>query len=57
MGPHARLVSVLPRIPERWIAFGESEPSKVVPFGLKAVLEGNEDKTRYVSGAFIKARN
>ncbi|SJL18313.1 uncharacterized protein ARMOST_21899 [Armillaria ostoyae] len=44
VGQSCTVVSMLPRVPEMSLSFGEDSPSLVIPFMLKDVLKGDEEK-------------
>ncbi|PBK91215.1 hypothetical protein ARMGADRAFT_1081999 [Armillaria gallica] len=46
VGTSHTVVSVLPRVPELCLSFGEDSPSNVIPFRLDDVLKGDEDKAQ-----------
>ncbi len=47
VGASGRTVSVLPRVKEMALVFGQHDPSPVVPFYLNDVLRGNPSRAEY----------
>ncbi len=46
VGTSHTVVSVLPRVPELCLSFGEDSPSGVIPFRLDDVFKGAEEKAQ-----------